>query len=405
MKIVFVITSFWAYGELLIASRFANALKNQHDILFLIPPSHKETVKKNFACISLIPNSRNINRIIISEIREKFHPDLVILSDFLNYAFADKHYGLLNEDLELFGCKIATFDNFDWNLKRRCMDTYGFVSDIPKRIDIDLYGPRIIPCPLGNPELSSEYEYRFSMVDNDTNYSIDDKALIKKSFLSRFNLEEKPIILVSYAKWQENYAQNGKIDRFIDVCNKLFDKLIIELAKDYIVISIGEKRATFENVHNIVMLQSLPTNIFNQYVGITDLYIGKNITSTSMINIVMAGIPCVNIVNSYSKVKNRECIASIIREDISDMANEYRYMMYPVGWYEFLKPLFTNNPYSDVVTWCELFDFSETLKVCKNIIQNRDFLMQHSLQIKNLKTSLGTLQSPNEIVTKIIEGK
>lgn len=404
MRVVFVVTSFWAYGELLIAFRFAEQLKGKHDVIFLVPPSHKKTINGKFKFMSLIPNSRNLNRIIITEIREKYNPDIVILSDFLNYAFADKHYGILREDLDLFECKIATFDNFDWKLKRRCMDTYGFVSDIPKRVNIDDYGPRIIPCPIANPAIIREDEYRFSLV-TDVAKKTEDRKVKKQKFFSQQNIEDKPIVLVSYAKWQESYVKSDKIDRFIEVSNKLFDMLMVELAKEYIVISIGGKRVEFENIPNIIMIDSVPADVFNDYVDIADLYIGKNITSTSMINIVMTGTPCVNIINSYEKIRNREEISRIIREDISDITNEYRYMMYPVGWYDFLKPLFKENLYSELITWCELFDFAETLLTCQKILYDEKLKERQSKRLNAFREELDKLQKPHEIVSKITSGR
>lgn len=401
MRLVFVVTSFWAYGELLIAFNFANQLKEKCEVLFLVPPSHKKSVSGKFKYILLIPNSRNLNRIIITEIREKFRPNLVVLSDFLNYAFAHKHYGLLLEDLELFRCKIATFDNFDWKLKRSCMDTYGFISDIPKKVNIDDYGSRIIPCPIADPTIKRENEFRFSLITDNSKKAYSKKKN-RKAFFEQQHIEERSIVLISYAKWQENYAKSDRIDRFIEVSNKLFDRLIIELAKSYIVISIGERRQAFEGVSNILMFESVPADVFNEYADMADLYVGKNITSTSMINIVMSGTPCVNIINSHERIMNRDEIACIIGEDISDMTNEYKYMMYPVGWYEFLKPLFANNFYSELVTWCELFDFSETLLTCHKVISDTRKKEEQKKKLNFFKEKLNELQNPQEIVSTII---
>lgn len=399
--IVFVVTSFWAYGELLIASEFAKQLKADHDILFVIPPSHKKAINGKFRYVSLIPNSRSLNRIIITEIREKYHPELVILSDFLNYAFADSHYGIIREDLALFGCKLATFDNFDWKLERRCMDTYGFVSDIPKKVNIDDYGCRIIPCPLANPRVKRENEYRFSMV-NESIKTNGSRNAERKQFLEQHHLADMPIVLVSYAKWQETYAKHDKIDRFIEVSNRLFDTLLLKLSKSSIIISVGEKRPVFEGEPNIVAVNSVPSDIFQKFVDIADLYIEKNITSTSMIRIVMAGTPCVNIINSHARIQNKDEIAEILHESVSDLQNEYRYMMYPVGWYEFLTPLFHDNPYSELIQWCELFDFYNTLSVCLNILNHPEHKEEQVSRIIQYRHELDFLPTPNTIVSDIL---
>lgn len=404
MKIVFVVTSFWAYGELLIAKKFADKLIERHEVMFLVPPSHKATVSENFQCMTLIPRARRINRIIINEISEKYNPDLVILSDFLNYAFADKHYGLLREDLDLFKCKIATFDNFDWKKKRRCMDTYGFVSDIPRKVNIDDYGARIIPCPLGEPSISRKGEYRFSLVDDVEVIGLDDKQKKKEEYITQGIIDNRPVILTSYAKWQENYAKSEKIDRFIEVSNRLFDKLMMELSKEFTVICVGGNRNTFINVPGLISVESVPPKVFDEYVEIADLYIGRNITSTSMISIAMSGTPCINIINSFGRIENKDEISCILGEDVTDIRNEYRYMMYPVGWYEFLKPLFDNNPYGEIIENCELFDFYNTIQKCECMLRDSEAKKIHNKKVISLRKKLKQLREPYEIVEDIVYG-
>ena len=104
MNVVFIVTSFWSFGELLIAVEFADELiKSGDKICFIAPPTHKNTIlKKGYICISLVPKSRQLNRILFNEVKYSFKPDLVILSDFLNYNFADRHYGITKEDLKTF---------------------------------------------------------------------------------------------------------------------------------------------------------------------------------------------------------------------------------------------------------------------------------------------------------------
>lgn len=404
MKVVFVVTSFWAYGELLIAKKFADKLGNHHEVMFLIPPTHKKSIIGKYRYMTLIPNSRSINRIIINEISQKYKPDLVILSDFLNYAYANRHYGLLREDLDLFNCKIATFDNFDWKLKRRCMDTYGFVSDIPHKVNIDNYGSRIIPCPLGNLLIYRDDEYRFSLIDIAAK-NFNQKLKVKEKYIANGTIGDNPIVLISYAKWQENYVKTKKIDRFIEVSNHLFDKLILELAKKYTIISVGERRSVFENISGIIMCESVPEDIFNEYIIISDLYIGKNITSTSMINIVMSGTPCINFVNSFNKIPNKKEISEILGEDVTDMINEYRYMMFPIGWYEFLKPLFENNPYGDLIKFCELFDFKNAIETCETILANSQHKDVYYKKIQFYRGELEKLSKPYKIVEDIVCGR
>ena len=116
-KIVFINTSYWAWGELTIAIQFAKRLKRA-ECLFIVPPSHESRIKRSgFEYRILIPHGKRLNRLTFSEVQSAFGPDLVILSDLLNYAFCDTHYGLTFEDLELFKCSCG---GLIYRLKKIC---------------------------------------------------------------------------------------------------------------------------------------------------------------------------------------------------------------------------------------------------------------------------------------------
>ncbi|SES84984.1 DUF6365 family protein [[Clostridium] polysaccharolyticum] len=404
MRVAFIVTSYWAFGELLIAIQFAEELKNlQNRVLFIIPPTHKKNVEaKGFKYVTWIPKSRKFNQIILAEVEHSFCPEVVILSDFLNYSFADKHYGILREDLDIFGGKLATFDIYNWSLERKCMDTYGFVSPIPNKVDIKDYGAKILPCPLINPEnKENELGYRYSVVHKLLDTSQKNKEELRKKY--GFHVNEK-IILVSYAKWQESHIQNEKVGHFIDFSGRLFDELIIQLSFYYTIICIGKETEGFRDYSNIHCYDSMPAKQFDEYAMTADLYIGKNMTSTSMIRLALSEIMCVNIINSIvfpHKIEEKSFGNFNYAAELEDI-HMYKYMMLPVGWYEFLKPVFQNNPYADIVCMREQFKMNETMEVIHELLFNEQERARITERVAALKCSLEKLKSPIQIVNHII---
>lgn len=403
MRVMFIVTSFWAYGELLIAKQFAEELrKTGNSVFFITSPTHKKNVvESGFPYATLIPNSRKINQIIFTEINDKFRPDLVILSDFLNYAFADTHYGIVREDLDIFKSKIATFDNFDWSYPRKCMDTYGFVSDIPKRIQLEEYGERILPCPILSPRQSGEQAgYRYSIMSQRIDCSERRiRELKDKNGLSY--LGDQKIILVSMAKWQESYIKEKKVADFIQLSNYLFEELISDIAKSHVVICIGEKSINLVN-ENIIMIGSMPSEKFDEYIAMADLYLGRNMTSTSMIKIALSRIPCVNMINSItSKEKIRIKEKSI--HELIERADLYKYMMFPVGWYHFLSPVFESNLYGEIIQCCEQFEMEKTREKIEYLLYSMEARQQIRCKCNQLESSLQKLPTPTEIVHLIID--
>ncbi len=92
MNILFIVTSFWAYGELLIALQFAKRIqKHGFEPYFFIPSSHKKILDEtNIPYSVLLPKLGNINRVLLEDYNNNYNPDFIILSDFLNYNFCEK---------------------------------------------------------------------------------------------------------------------------------------------------------------------------------------------------------------------------------------------------------------------------------------------------------------------------
>lgn len=406
MNIIFLVTSFWAFGELLIAIEFANELRDSgYNICFIVPQTHRNAVVKNgYACISLIPKSTQLNRILFNEVKYSFNPHLVILSDFLNYNFAYRHYGISKKDLNIFKTQIATFDNFHWSYPRKCMDTYGFKSGISQKIDLEYYGPRIIPCPIVNPDSVDETNvYTYALVNKFIDTS--NKEKIKNRLKYGFYDNKDRIILVSYAKWQNEPIQESGVNEFIDLSNRLFDRLIQELSQEFHINCVGIKDKILGECDNIHYYSSLDPKTFDELVSISDIYISRNMTSTSMVRIALSGVRCVNIINSIDDKKTIEEI--IGKEGFAPNIKPYKYLMFPVGWYNFLSPIFYNNPYTELITQIEQFNIEQGVDIIRNIIYEDSCDYVNLTNI--LKGKLSKLTTPNEIVKSILnkdsEGK
>ena len=151
--VLFIVTSFWAFGELAIALEFAERMDGTgFRPLFLIPPTHRTQVAATGLDYQvMIPGAGKINRIQLADIQHTRQPALVVLADFLNYDFCERHYGLRRADLAVFDCPIGTFDDFSWGRPGAWLDTYGFQAKYQSDITLDGLSFRLRPCPLNNP--------------------------------------------------------------------------------------------------------------------------------------------------------------------------------------------------------------------------------------------------------------
>lgn len=387
MKVLFIVTSFWAYGELIIAMDFAKQLVTEENTVhFLIPPKHKKIVSENdYKNTVLIPKAGKINRILMKDLEMTFTPDVVVLSDFLNYNYCYKYYGINNEDLSVFSGKIATFDNFAWELSRKAMDSYGFNSKVLSETNINLFKYKICPSPIVNPNAPMEKNHYIFSIGNK---GINVNEQLKQKYRSELNLPyNKKIILVTVALWQQVASKYTDAANFVNECEDIFCKFLEDISKDNIVLCIGESSRKINNT-NIISLKSMNTEEFDKYVVASDLYLGRNITSTSMIRIALSGIPCAIMMNSKYDGKNK-----------------YGYYMFPVGWYDFLKPVIKENPYSEVITFLEQYDNEENIKRVNDILYNGEIKETIMGKVEKLKLDLKKLKSPSEIIKDIVYGE
>jgi hypothetical protein len=416
MNVAFIVTSYWAYGELLIALHFAKRIKKAgYNPYFFIPPSHEKMLRKEeIPYTTLIPKLGNINRIFLKDYEDKYHPELVILADFINYYFCERHYGLKMEDLRVFRGRIGTFDDFDWNLGKRKMDTYGFESKNIIDVDVKDLEFWLAPCPIVNPSNGDKEQGSkicYSLVDEFIRYEPDEKERLR---IELGLPKSKKIILVTSAVWQETYKNYPKVVNFVEAANRAYKDILSEASKDGILVYVGPGSFFGEDEipSNVMVLNQLPPDVFEKYAAACDLVVSRNITSTTFAKLALSGIPAVMVKSSLffdSKTKHGLKLPYKTNQQVSDLLDSlefcYPYLMYPVGWHSFLKPVIENNPYMDVITVTELFDVDGSVESIRNILENSSIQASFMEKAAAYRKMLDALTTPIEALDSILRKK
>lgn len=392
VRAAFLVTSYWSYGEMLIGLDFAEALqKAGMRVYMIIPPSHRRIITGHavpYSC--LVPHSRNWNRIIFQSVFENFRPDVLILSDSLNFCFSDRHYGIQREDLSIFRCRLAGIDIYEWELTRKGMDTYGYWSTIPEKVHLEELGPRIIPCPLGRAEeLDGSCEYRYSLVRD---IHVKTQEEVRKCRNELDLPEDRPIVFLSCAGWQTHGIEDRKVREYTDYCDQIFLERIREMSNFAYVIGLGLKRGGQSMRRFGRILDSVPTKGFHQYAVAADLYLSRNMTSTSMIRTAFLGTPCLCLVHE------RESVLS------GFTGRSYLFDMYPVGWKHFLEPLLKKTFYGGMIARWDLFS-EETTEQIMVLLADTDERRKIITSTEKLREKLKTLSRPEKIILKILGEK
>lgn len=373
MYVLFIVTSFWAYGELLIAVEFAvRARQAGYRPIFLIPPSHIKIIKSyQFSYTVLIPGSGKINRILLQDLEHSYRPRLVILADFLNYHFCERHYGLTVDDLALFSGTVGTFDNFDWLRTQDKLDTYGFRAKRYGSLGLDEYAFRLCACPLNEPiDHADPKILSYALMDQPAWQDEETRAAARAAL----GIEQEKVLLLTTATWQHTHAAYPRVENFVKLCNRMLEHILQRVGPDTAIISIGPSMLFPDRPPaHFRSYAQLPPAEFARYMAATDLFISSNIGSTTLHRVVLSGIPALVFFSSLYKrdgeVVSAErsgtpfALSPFTAELFAGIEYCYPFRMFPVGWYYFLNPLVRHNPFCAALIQQELFDEQRCVEV------------------------------------------
>lgn len=364
--VLFIVTSFWAYGELTIAIEFARRLDGSgFRSLFLIPPTHRGLVAAaGLEYHVMVPGAGKINRLQLADIQHVHRPVLVVLADFMNFDFCDRHYGLHRTDLAVFECPVGTFDDFTWGRPGAWLDTYGFKARYEAQITLEGLDFRLRPCPLNPPVVTGEPDvHPYPMLEKIVELGGADLGAEVRRELGVAN--GRPIILVTGATWQHMHAAYPRVQAFVAACRAMLERVLGRLLQSADVLAVGPSLVFHDGApagfHHVGQVDSAR---FLRLARAVDLHISTNIVSVSLHRLALGGIPSVALFSSLVKEGGQLRWAGTHTPALTDFAADlingvdylYPCRMFPVGWYHFLQSLLAGNPFCDVVSHVEIFD-------------------------------------------------
>lgn len=408
MTLLFIVTSFWAYGELLIACEFAvRAQRAGHTCLFLIPPSHERVVKEyGIEYTPLIPGADNINRMLLQDLEHTRRPDLVVLADFLNYTFCERHYGLVPEDLKLFSGRIGTFDDFHWQLTRQRVDTYGFRARDLGSLSVDEYDFTLRPCPLNIPGQGAPDRQHFDYALLDL--PVERSPQLRSAARERLGLSAgAKVVLTTTATWQHTYKAYPNVVAFVQLCTQLKERIFADLGPDTRLIAVGSA-SLFQGQapSHVMQMSSVPPSEFQTLIQAADLFVSDNVTSTTLARAALSGVPALALYSSLRRdapghLKGAPHLAGPLRKAAEESEHLYPFRMFPVGWYHFLAPLLRANPFVDLMEHCEIFDTDRATGLIQELLGGGPHTERLQGKVADYRERLEQLPPVSEILERL----
>jgi hypothetical protein len=310
-----------------------------------------------------VPGAGKINRIQLHDIQHVHRPALVVLADFMNFDFCDRHYGLSRTDLSVFDCPIGTFDDFSWGRPGAWLDTYGFKAKYEGDITLDGLSFRLRPCPLNNPldEVAGDV-HPYPLLEDMADVPTTSRAEVRRELGLT---PDRPVVLVTGATWQRMHAAYPRVTAFVNACHSMLEQLLSKLLRHADVLAVGPQLVFHDRTPDgFHPLGPVEPERFRRLIQAVDLHISNNIVSVSLHRLALGGIPSVTLMNSLHKRNGRlrwePPVAPTLTESAQRVVDGVDYLypcrMFPVGWFQFLRSLLDGNPFSDVVAQVEVFD-------------------------------------------------
>ncbi|WP_204012566.1 DUF6365 family protein [Virgisporangium aurantiacum] len=375
--VLFIVTSFWAHGELTIATEFAGRMRGSgFQPLFLIPPSHRALIGgTGLPYQVLIPGAGKVNRLQLQDIQHVHRPVAVVLADFLNYDFCDRHYGLTRDDLTVFECPIGTFDNFSWGRPGSFLDTYGFRAAYQNEVAVDGLSFRLRPCPLNNPLVTDVDAFAYPLIDP-AGPAIGGPDAARQVRADLGVRPGNPLILLTGATWQRMHVAYPIVENFVRASTTMLEWLLRGLLDHADVVSVGSPLVFHDGAPpGFHTTGSLSPMEFRRLAAAVDLHISNNLISVSLHRLALAGIPSVALFSSLvggdrprSLLTGEVALSGTATDAIRDVGHLYAFRMFPVGWFHFLHSLVDGNPFTDVIRHVEIFDDVAGLAVIRSLL-------------------------------------
>jgi hypothetical protein len=231
---------------------------------------------------------------------------------------------------------------------------------------------RLTPVPIANPDPTGQY---YCNLPEPAQITHKVRRHVRRSVGIP---SEAKTILFCTAEWQHATFRSEHGNRLARLLPHLIGHYIQRLGGHVHLVHVGPAAYPLDLGAQYHWLPPLPPDKFEMILASSDLLLVANISSTTIAKALVTGIPSATLVNSYALGTDDDLPrgqGEAVTKELLDWANEaaplYPFTMWPLGYYEFLKPLLDGNPYCQVVPMLEILDEAGTLDVLDPLLHSR----------------------------------
>ena len=367
MNLMFFALSTAGYGETVIGLSLARQLEplgvRSH---FVISPVSEQVLRRSGVPFTTVePRMGRLVRLLVDEDVRQFKPDAIVLADYYTYTgvFRER-FGLDSWFIEEYGVPILPIDIWEWDKTSCAVDMFEEDRPTDKKIlDMDVF---LRPVPLAHPDREGR-AYPFRLWEGTERVT----RRTKRHLYETFGLGSRDrLVLLTIAPWQhmaEDKYLSSIGTHVLRGVPRLLAHYLAQLPDTTHFLIIGEVPPELAALpgSRVHALPPCSPARFTTMLGASDLVLSLNIGATTLGRAVLSDIPAVVLTNGFA-VPDAVAIGEVeaklggltsgVRSWLGDMLPLHQMRMWPLGFWEFLEPILSGNPYTGAFTDLELLD-------------------------------------------------
>jgi hypothetical protein len=341
------------------------------------------------------------NLAALDRIVRGFRPDCLVAADAFalhqSRDWSGLTVGLLRER---YGRPVGSFDRLGWQAAGYTADFYG--GDrvrLPRLLDeCDLLirtGPPHPPEP-GPPGVAVTTLHPGGLRDGG----------LRESGAGADRLADgdgRPVVFLVNSPWEHrNPRRSLPAAQLIDALPRIVHSHLAALGRPLQVVHVGPRRWRFPVADQVEYrhFHRLPYPMFHAWLTRADLFLTTNALSATLARAVLAGVPALVLQNH--RELGRDAIPGWLAAAAPLLRTAYPFRVAPLGWYDLLTPLLSDNPYRDCFATAGIFDRPEVLRRLRELLDDQSARSALRQRQHDYRDRLAGLTPPAEALRAVV---
>jgi hypothetical protein len=392
------------WGETAIGLRIGRELHQIGDIPVFLVHSSATALFKNtpFTCVPISDHLGPLLELLIEAHVSGKNTASIILADFFTASMYLPEMGLDPQFLTRYDLPVIALDIWNYEETGYAIDVY---VDKHKHVPrwIESLSHRLIPVPIVRsvfkPGVYNALPERIAVPRRVRNHVRGNIGLAAGD----------RAVLFCTASWQQPPLSDEHGERMAKTVPTLLAHYLDQLGPSVHLVHVGPSTYPLREVlgDRYHWLPSLNADQFDLLVGSVDLLMSVNISATTNAKAIASGLPVIVLQNSCRAGTLEELTSWLpappspdVAECVRDLVPLYPFSLWPLGFYDFLRPLLLDNNYCDALEIVELLDEQKVVAVCRDLlfsVEVRERLAhkqsEYVRQIARLPTALDAIES------------